>query len=111
MDRALRELERAARVDPDARARLDHALDRIGRQALAFRGPDPVPVRAPVARRRDTCPRLINEKLGNTRHRTQCSASADGQARRVERRARRQGRAQCAEGLAEWLEDRGRTFP
>lgn len=99
MDRALRELERAARVDPVARERLDHALDHIGRQALVFRGPDPVPrVRRPGPRRsrggREQLPewgcRLCKGRcIDDRRHRLS--------RRLVEKRRRRAGRAACRE--------------
>ena len=54
--------------------------------------------------RRDSSPRNYDSKIAVPRHRTMCAESADALERRAEKRTRRVGRAQCEEGLAEWLE-------
>jgi hypothetical protein len=107
MDDTIRNLTRdAANGDPEAQARLDRTLDRIGRQALAYRGPDPVPMRATDPPRRDATPRQRNEKVCVGRHRTMAATSADALERAVERRTRRAGRYACEAGLAEYYEDK-----
>jgi hypothetical protein len=107
MDDKIRNLTRAAvGGDPEAQARLDAALDRIGRQALAYRGPDPVPQRITAPPRRDSCPRVYNEKICVPRHRVLCASSADALERAAERRTRRAGRFACAEGLADYYESK-----
>lgn len=107
MDDRLRELQRRAANDPAVEAALRANLDRIGRQAPAYTGPDPVPVCAVSPPRRDSCPR-DGGKDGVPRHRTMCASAADALERSLEKRARRVGRAQCDAGLEEWLEERGR---
>lgn len=106
MDRRIRDLTRRATDDPLVQAQLDHELDRIGRLALAFRGPDPVPMRVTRPPRRDATPYTSGVKTAVARHRTMCASSADALERCVERRTRRAGRHACAEGLIDYYEGR-----
>ena len=104
MDAFIRQLEHdAARGAPDAVARLAAALERLGRQALVYTGPDPVPMRVVAPPRRDSPDRA--SKYGNRRHQVICAAAVDALDRAVETRTRRVGRSQCESGYQEWLED------
>lgn len=107
MDESVRNLQRRAAVDSAAQVALDAALDRLGRHALLYRGPDPVPQRVTSPPVRDSAGSRIGWKKGHQRHRVSCAASVDALDRSVERVARRVGRAQCAEGLAEYYAEQG----
>jgi len=106
MDQYIRELQRAALRDPDdpqVVARLAAAYTLLGRVALVYKGPNPVPRSYPRTPRGGE-PRG-GKKLGVRRHQTMCSRSADSLDRSIERRNRTAARHACEEGLLEYLED------
>jgi hypothetical protein len=104
MDDTLRRLEREGALDPAAREHFERSARRLGRHALLYLGPDPVPQRIVAPPRRDSCPRVHNEKLCVARHRTLCASGADAMERSIEKRNRRAARHACDEGLLEYYE-------